>query len=85
MKPKVGRPKGSKNKTSSDVREKFRELVEGNISNFQNDLDSLKPLDRLNVLIQLSKFVLPTLRNTEITAEINKIPPLPKVIFKVRE
>lgn len=82
MEAKAGRPKGSKNKATQEVREKFRELVEGNISNFQEDLDSLKPLDRLNVIMKLAKFVLPTLKATELRTENGDINPLPvKIVF----
>jgi len=80
MRAKAGRPKGSKNKATAEVREKFRELVECNISKFQDDLDSLKPLDRLNIIIQLSKFVLPTLRATELKADSETKPV--KIVFK---
>ena len=73
METKAGRPKGSVNKATAEVREKFKELVESNISNFQDDLDSLKPIDRLNVVIQLAKFVLPTLKATELTTDLDKV------------
>ncbi|HLV92822.1 MAG TPA: hypothetical protein VKX34_06840 [Aequorivita sp.] len=82
MKRKPGRPKGSKNKATAEVREKFRELVECNLSKFQDDLDSLEPLERLKIIIQLAKFVLPTLKSAEITGEPQPMQPIRTLIFK---
>lgn len=73
METKAGRPNGSKNKATAEVREKFKELVEANLSQFQDDLDSLQPYERLTIVMQLAKFVLPTLRATELTSDLDKV------------
>lgn len=70
---KAGRPAGSKNKATSEVRERFKELVEANLSTFQDDLDSLQPYERLTIVMQMAKFVLPTLRATELTSDLDKV------------
>ncbi|MGO3183163.1 MAG: hypothetical protein ACTIJ9_10055 [Aequorivita sp.] len=70
---KAGRPAGSKNKATQGVREKFKELVNNNLSTFQDDLDSLQPMERLTIVMQLAKFVLPTLKATELTGDLDKI------------
>lgn len=70
---KKGRPAGSKNKATAQVRQRFSELVENNLSQFQDDLDSLQPYERLTILMQLAKFVLPTLKATELTTDSDKI------------
>ncbi|SDX19361.1 hypothetical protein [Aequorivita viscosa] len=70
---KVGRPKGSKNKSTAEVRAKFQELIENNLSQFQDDLNSLEPLERLNILLKLSKFVLPTLKATDIVEDTKNV------------
>lgn len=70
---KAGRPKGSKNLATQEVRERFRELVECNLSTFQDDLDSLQPMERLTIIMQLAKFVLPTLKATELSATDGKV------------
>ena len=64
-----GRPKGSGNLTTKNVREAFNKLVEGNLERIQSDLDSLAPKDRLRFLIDLSAFVLPKLKQTEAQIE----------------
>ena len=69
----AGRPAGSKNKATAEVREKFKELVENNLSTFQDDLDTLQPYERLTIVMQMAKFVLPTLRATELTSDLDKV------------
>ena len=62
-----GREKGTPNKITIEIREKFTLLVDNNIDRLQEDIDKLAPKDRIKILIELSKFVLPTLKATEIT------------------
>lgn len=65
-----GRTPGSKNKTTTEIRERFKLLIEDNLESIQADLNSLDPEDRLKILLSLSKYVLPTLRSTELTSEL---------------
>ena len=65
---------GVPNKATSDVREAFKLLIEGNLDKMQSDLDSLEPKDRLQILIQLSKFVLPQLQAIGLETFSNKQP-----------
>lgn len=62
-----GRPKGTPNKETAQVRESFKLLVENNIDTLQTDLDSLKPIERIKVIIDLAKFVMPTLKAIDHT------------------
>ena len=62
-----GREKGTPNKITSEIREKFTLLVDNNIDRLQEDINQLEPRDRIRMLLELSKFVLPTLRATEIS------------------
>ena len=61
-----GRKPGSKNKTTEEIRSKFSELLENNLETIQKDLDKLEPEERLKIILSLSKFVLPTLKTTEL-------------------
>ena len=61
-----GRTPGAKNKTTETIRNAFNELLENNLSTLQKDLDSLEPKDRLKFIIDLSAFVIPKLKATEI-------------------
>lgn len=63
-----GRTKGAVNKTTAEIREHFQKLVSDNLEQLDNDLKSLEPLQRLKMIVELSKFVVPTLKATELTA-----------------
>lgn len=62
-----GRKPGIKNKDLTDVRAKFQLLIENNIDALQSDLDCLKPLDRIKVIMDLAKFCIPTLKAIDFT------------------
>lgn len=60
---------GSPNKNTAEVREMFKGLLENNFEKLQNDIDQLEPRDRVRLILDMAKFVLPTLKATEITNE----------------
>lgn len=62
-----GRPLGSKNVATAEIRERFNLLVENNIDKLQEDIASLEPFQRIKVIIDLSKFILPTLKCVDVT------------------
>ena len=70
-----GRKAGTPNKITKDLREKFKLLIEDNVDKLQNDIEQLEPKDRIKVLIDLSKFVLPTLRATDIKTNTDNFTP----------
>ena len=61
-----GRIKGVPNKVSRDTRELITSIIDSNLNKFQEDLDSLQPRDRVNAILQLLKFNLPTLKAVEV-------------------
>jgi hypothetical protein len=61
-----GRTAGSVNKTTAEIRECYQNLVSNNLEHLDNDLKSLEPLQRLKMIIELSKFVVPILKATEL-------------------
>ena len=63
-----GRTAGAVNKTTAEIRERFQNLVSDNLEQLNDDLKSLEPIQRLKIIIELSKFVVPTLKATELTA-----------------
>ena len=72
-----GRTKGTANKTTAEIRERFQNLVSNNLTQLDSDIKSLEPLQRLKMIIELSKFVVPTLRATELnTGAENGLKPL---------
>ena len=68
-----GRPKGSVNKSSNEIRETFQLLLENNIEKIQEDLNELEPKDRIKLLLDLSNYILPKLRTTEYKGEAQNI------------
>jgi hypothetical protein len=63
-----GREKGTPNKTTEEIRERFQLLISDNLEKLQEDLTTLDPDKRLKYIIELSKFVIPTLKATDIKA-----------------
>jgi hypothetical protein len=61
-----GRPKGAQSKVTIETRKAFNELIDGNIGQIQEDLQKLKPYERIKVLIDMARFVIPTLKAVEL-------------------
>jgi hypothetical protein len=70
-----GRPKGSKNKNTNEIREYIQFLVEDNLDQLNTDIKGLDPRDRLKAVIDLAKFILPTLKAQEIIPIENPLNP----------
>lgn len=54
-----GRPKGTPNKLTGQVKELLSQALENGLESFSEDLESLEPKDRLSVLMKLASFVIP--------------------------
>ena len=65
-----GRPKGTANKTTMETRDLFKTLLNNNIEQLQKDIDSLKPYERVKSVLELAKFVVPTLKAIEFDATL---------------
>jgi hypothetical protein len=68
-----GRTKGTPNRTTAQIRDIFTALVSNNVEQVNNDLQSLEPLERIKVFIELSKFVLPTLKAQDINLDTEPV------------
>ena len=68
----VGRPKGKTNKSTEIVKKNVAILLENNIQLVQEDLDSMKPRDRVNALLQFMKFLIPTQKAVEVENRISQ-------------
>jgi ABC-type transporter Mla subunit MlaD len=81
-----GRTAGAVNKTTTEIREHFQSLVSNNLEQLNEDLKSLEPLQRLKTIIEIAKFVVPTLKATELTTDIeNKFNPISITIVNSNE
>lgn len=54
-----GRPKGTPNKLTSEMREKIATALESGLETFSEDLSKLEPKDRLNILAKFAALVVP--------------------------
>ncbi len=65
-KPKTGgRAKGVPNNTTQSIRENISLIVANNMARLQEDLDMMRPADRVKAIIDISKYVVPTLKSVE--------------------
>ena len=73
-----GRPKGKSNQVSERVKEAFSLLLEDNLKTLQDDFNKLKPNDRIRFMLELAGYIIPKLKATELTAdlEINNFQPI---------
>ena len=60
-----GRKVGSFNKATISIKDNFQNLIENNLALLDADLKSLSSKDRLRTIIDLAKFVVPTLKQVE--------------------
>jgi outer membrane protein TolC len=65
-----GRPKGTQNKSTTELKMWVRGLLEKNTELFENDLATLEPKDRLSVLQGLLKYSIPTLQSVSVEAQL---------------
>ena len=54
-----GRPKGTPNKTTAEMREAIQAFVERNIQQMQDDFDQLDSAERLRILERFMQYLLP--------------------------
>ena len=60
-----GRPKGSVNRATAKVREVYAQLLEENLDQLKEDFKKLEPKERIRLMLDMSKYVIPTLKATE--------------------
>lgn len=61
-----GRKKGTPNKTTEEIRNKFQLILTDNLETLNEDLSGLDPDKRIKYMIELAKFVIPTLKATDL-------------------
>jgi hypothetical protein len=64
-----GRPKGTKNKTTAQIKDCFRQILSGSLPQLIEDLKQLHPKDRVNLLLKLSDKVIPSLKSVDQVIE----------------
>jgi hypothetical protein len=64
-----GRPKGSKNRTTEELRQHIQTVLDGQYDKLQADLDSMNPFQRVMMSEKLTKYFLPQLSKGEDKVE----------------
>lgn len=54
-----GRPKGSKNKVTKEIKNFATSFIEGRQEQFEKDYDSLEPLERVKIFEKIMQYVIP--------------------------
>ena len=60
-----GRPKGAKNRSTSEVQKALLQLLDDNLDQLSIDFVNLPPKDRADLLIKLARHVVPAALNPE--------------------
>lgn len=68
-----GRPKGSPNKTTMEVRQWLSKLIEKNRRQIEKDLKELEPKDRLLILEKFMSYTVPKMQSIQAQVELNKL------------
>lgn len=68
-----GRPSGTPNAISRDLREVIQNLLESQYEQILTDLEALEPKDRVNAWIRLLDFAVPKLQRTENVIDLSKL------------
>ena len=62
-----GRTKGTPNRNTDEIRQNFQQLIENNLTTLENDIKELEPKDRIKAILDLSKFVLLSIKAKELS------------------
>ena len=69
---KTSSRKGIPNKINFDLKQSIKLLIENNFDRLQDDLDGMKSTERVNAVLQLLKYAIPTLKSSEVTATVEQ-------------
>lgn len=68
-----GRPKGTPNKASKDLRQWINTFIDRNTDQIEEDWKALEPKDRIVLFEKLLKYSLPTLQATSLTTDFERM------------
>jgi hypothetical protein len=71
-----GRPKGSKNLATEDIRLNIGNFITANLPNIQAEYDNIESKDKLDFISKLLGFVLPKLQAVQMDAQIDVAKPI---------
>lgn len=65
----TGRPKGTPNKTTAELRLMINQIISNNLETIQEDIKKLTPKNRIDVIINLLQYVTPKMKTTNTNTE----------------
>ena len=65
-----GRPKGTPNKVTSDLKTWINALISKNLSRIEKDLKGLEPKERLQILERFMQYCIPRQQSISVEAQI---------------
>jgi len=68
-----GRPKGSKNKSTQQIKNAFQALLSNSLPQLIQDVNEMEAKDRANFLLKLSDKILPSLKSVDSVVETKGI------------
>lgn len=68
-----GRPKGSPNKASLEIKEMIERMITDNAKSLQHDFKALKGKDKINAMATLLPYVVPKLQSTSLDIDIERL------------
>jgi hypothetical protein len=68
-----GRPAGTPNKLTGQLRVRINDFLSTNWEKMQNDFDALEPKDRLSFYEKLLQYGLPKLQATQLTSDLERL------------
>lgn len=80
----LGKPKGTKNKASINLREAITSFLEEGFEKVVKDFEKLSPKDRCKLYIDLLQYSLPKLQSTNLNAEINPSESISNIHFQIK-
>jgi len=69
-----GRPKGSSNKVTISTRQWIANLIDSNRGQFEADLQTLEPKDRLILMERLLSYCVPKMQSIEAKVDLEHLP-----------
>ena len=67
-----GRPIGANGKVSQELKQWVKDILESNQAQFEADILSVEPLQRLQIMASLLKYVIPSISSTELKTDTPK-------------
>jgi len=68
-----GRPKGSPNKATADLRQWITNFIDDNREQIQKDWKALEPKDRIVLFEKMLKYALPTLQAMQLDTDFDRL------------